>query len=239
MYTPILAGIKRGWKEAYTNVFYVVVQVAWIALIALIFFHVWYHVVDDPRRVLVYVAVAEAFYFTASTRVARVMEQEYTEGRLDIRLLRPVPLWLQYFSEMFGPGFFQFLLTTVFLSAVLYAYLGVYINVPLAALAYPLFSLFNTLFYFILGTLVVELGRLSIVRWIASKIDVIFILVPREVLGNVVYYVLPSAYMYYWPTMLVLEGTISPVWFLGLLFLFPCALLAERRMQRKIEVFGG
>ncbi len=239
MFTPILAGLKRGIGEAFTNVFYVFVQAIWIALIAMVFFHVWYNVVDDPRTTLAYIAIAEAFWITGGTRVSRTMEREYQEGRIDFRLLRPIPMWLQYFSELLGPGLVTYITLVLILSLLLYAYAGVWINPLLAVLAYPLYLFAGTLLYFILGTFVVDLGRVNVLRWILSKFDLIFIVVPRALLGDLPYVLVPSAYIYYWPAMLALKGSIPPFWFVGVALMFVIAIVAEKRMVRKIEVFGG
>ena len=167
------------------------------------------------------------------------MEQEYNEGRLDFRLLRPLPLWFQYLTEVLGPGLFGYVLLIFLLDLLLYVYAGVFINPFLAILAYPLYFLANVLTYFTLSTFVVDLGRVNILRWILSKIDTIFILVPRTILGDLPYLLAPSAYVYYWPAIFALNGYLPPFWFVGIALLSLLAILAERRMIRRLEVFGG
>lgn len=239
MFTPILAGLKRGIGETFTNPLYVLVQAVWIALLAIVFFHVWYNVVEEPERVLAYIAVAEAFWVTAGTRVSRTMEREYNGGRMDSRLLRPLPLWLQYFSEVLGPGLVTYTLLVLVLDLLLYAYAGVWINPILALPAYIFFLTADVLVYFILGTFVVDLGRVKVLTWITSKIDLVFVLLPRAVLGDLPYLIVPSAYIYYWPATFALKGSIPLFWFAGVALMLILAVLAEKRMVRKIEVFGG
>ncbi len=239
MFTPILAGLKRGIGETFTNALYVFVQAIWITLIAIVFFHVWYNVVENPRTMLAYIAIAEAFWITSGTRVARLIEKEYNQGRIDLRLLRPLPLWMQYFSEIFGPGFITYTLLILTISALLYMYLGVSINILLAILAYPLHALASCLVYFTFGTFVVELGRVRVLLWIVSKVDMLFMLVPKEILGDLPYVLVPSAYIYYWPAMLALRGTLPFFWVLFAFMMFLITIGAEKRLIRKLEVFGG
>lgn len=239
MFTPILAGLKRGMGETFTNASHIVALALFSALIAIVFFHVWYNVVDDPRRVLAYVALTEALWMAGGPKVARIVEYEYNAGLLDSRLLRPLPLWLQYLSEILGPGIIMYTVLFALINAVLYAYMGIVINPVLGILAFPLHALATTLVYYVLGTFVVDMGRVRIFEWILGKVDLMFMVIPREIIGNGPYLVVPSAYIYYWPAMLALKGSVPPFWFLWAAIMILVAILAERRMIRKIEVFGG
>ncbi len=239
MYTWIRAGLERGLKETFTQPAYILLQALWASVIAIIFYHVWSGVVTDPQAVLVHIAVGEAFWMSAGTGVSKVMEREYHEGRIDSRILRPVPLWVQYLTESAGIGFLRFLGVFLGISTVLFVYLGVMPNILLALAAYPMYALANTFIYFVLGSFVVDIGRVDVLRWVVSKLDVLFVLIPREVVGDLPYLLLPNAYAYYWPARFAATGSLPTFWIVGLLVLFFLALVSERRFIRKIEVFGG
>ncbi len=239
MYTAILAGIKRGFLETYTQAAFVIIRVVWVMLIAFIFYKLWTSIVDNPAETLAYIAVGEAFYFTGRGNVAWRIERDYNTGYLDVRLLRPVPLWLQYFAETVGPGMFNYALTMAFIAPAVYAITGVATNPITVLVAYLLYATAKHALYFTVGSLVVDMGRTRFLRWLIARLDTVTILVPAAVVGALAYKIIPNAYAYYWPAHFAVNGVLPAFWWAGTGIMILAMLWAENHIRRKIEVFGG
>ena len=233
-----LGPLLKGMKESYTNLLYVGFHLVWVGLLALLFLYVWRAVGVQEGWVVAYLMLTQ-IWRRASYRPHRVLEREFLEGRIDNRLIRPIPVFAQLFWEGLGQGLPMVVVSAPFIVAMAYLLTGVVINPLGYLLGYLLTHLAYSLFYTALGWMAPISGRVRIFSWILHRFDMVVQIIPRELFPWGIYDVVPGKYIFYWPAVFALRGEIGAEYFLAVALFLLMAIMAEGVARRHIQVWGG
>ncbi len=234
----VLGPFLKGMKEAYPNLLYAGFHIAWVFLLALLFLYVWRAVGVKETWVVTYLMLTQ-IWRRAAYKPHRVLEREFLSGRIDHRLIRPIPIFLQLFWEGLGRGLPMILASTPVVLLLAYTITGIVVNPLLYLIGFLLVHTAYSFFYTAIGWLAPLTGRIRIFAWILERFDMVVQVIPRELFPWSIYDFLPGKYIFYYPAIFALEGNIGVEYFLAVVLFALFAILAERLARRHIQVWGG
>lgn len=229
--------LKKTMYETYVNSLYLVFKVFSVAVIILIFWHIWSAITPkEGMAIAMYIMLAELFD-KSYPRQYWAITSEIKSGRIDNRMIRPASIIWQLFVESWGEFALTFSVAFIILYLIVNQTTGYVFNLLDVALGATLFGLAVFPTHVIIGLLTVWVGDSRPINNLYHKIEMIFQLIPMYKFNIAKF--LPQYYVYTVPARVTQGFGVDASYWVTLTMLYAVLFWIYKQAMVKMYVFGG
>ncbi len=236
MFSKIRAAMIWGFLERFLGVHYVL-YFGITALAAVLFYYFLFVQAFPSEHALSFMVLSVPLWW--ASRESQALMWENIQGNLDVRFLKPFPLFFQYFFEGLLYEMFEYFVSVSLMCLVFQHVPPYWFYLPVTFLLAYTAGFF---LYLIPAALTFWLGDTTPLFSTLNALGYIAVLLPLPLLPSNVSTFLsfnPTTLVVTYPVELSVSGYVSPLYFVAVLCLVTVSSLLYWKGRKRYVVFGG